>query len=190
MVSDLYAHDRGRLSERMGFFGLVPSVCGIFAPLLCAALFRRHKKLPALFAVAGGFAALAIGSRVRETLPERKPFALRDASPLSFLQLFTAASSTLRLRLLSLLYLLSFAVETIAMPPGFLSASLDVDLQQRYGWGPIERARFRTVQRLCTVPGYALVRPIVQRFGDRGALVMGQAASILYTLLLGNGSSK
>ena len=170
-IADLHADDPAALASASSLISLGPVLGGVLGPVVGSALAARDIRLP--YAVSAVFAALACGLvlSVPETLPEaaRKPFAWKQSgmTPLSFLVLFRNGAE---LATLTLIQLLSNLTMSSMMSFGELYRT------ELLGWDMALRGRYQSASMLLSLPGFALVGPMLRRCGSRMAVHLGLAS--------------
>ena len=172
-TANAYIADITEPKDRAASFGLMGTAFGIgfiIGPAMGGVLGQINPRLPfwaaAGLALVNGVYGLFL---LPESLPKsrRAPFRLANASPLSSVKLMTAYPGLLQLGIVMFLYFLAFQP---------LQSVTVLYVNYRYGWAPGAMGLFLGGIGLANIVVQGkVVKPVVARFDERGALYIGLA---------------
>jgi MFS family permease len=176
-VADMYKHDKVQLASKQSLLFLVPAVCQIICPILGGTLASVRVLLPFAIAAATAAASGAISFAMAEPLPkdQRKPFQLRQSTPLSALTLFARGRY---MRSLATLQVLMDLSETAGRPDRGAAALVELH-QKEMGWGVLDRNSWRSMCGVIRSPGNLAVGTMTAVLGTQNALSLGFAVSAI-----------
>ena len=182
-TANAYIADITPPKDRAASFGLMGAAFGIgfiIGPALGGVLGQINPRLPfwaaAALALINGMYGLFI---LPESLPKdrRAPFRLANASPIGSLKLLTAYPGLVQLACVLFLYFLAFQP---------LQSVTVLYTNFRYGWAPNAMGLFLAGIGLASIVVQTrLVKPVVKRFKERGALYIGLAFGAVGMFLYG-----
>ncbi|WP_287799294.1 TCR/Tet family MFS transporter [Acidiphilium sp.] len=169
-----------RRAQRFGLIGAAFGLGFTTGPMIGGFLGAIDLRLP--FLVSAGLVAVNVVYGIfvlPESLPpeRRRPFRLRDATPLGAMRLLTAVPRLWRLAA-------AWSVRWFGL--GAIQAVFVLYAALRFGWGPRENGIFFACTGLAsTLVQFGLVRRAVTLLGERGAAFVGFACNAAAYLIFG-----
>jgi len=178
-----YLTDITEPEKRAAAFGKVGAAFGagfVLGPAIGGLLGGLHPRLPFAVAAVLGLANFLYGLLVLpESLPaeRRAPFSWGRANPIGALRLLASTSS---LMVLSIVYFLGQVAHVVLPSMYVLYASY------RYGWDTTQVGLSLALVGVCSmVVQVGVIGPVVKRFGERSALIIGLSFGTVGFLITG-----